>query len=504
MINKSFGSLLLFLTIFVNYTFLTQKTASAQTASPLSCKVHTFLADSTTTLPFNYSAPELVNGSTVAVGDKVVYVFEITNNIGKERVVINKVTATHVRRVGEPIEIIDTRPLNGNCSVEPETKKITCDLNYSFGQSAHYPIEYLFRISDGPPNFPNTSTSFYIETDAGTASCASMLFIKNNVTVNPVKWETPYAKLQSSNFYIRVGDKKFYGKDPVSIHSDPGTERTTLEAIWKENDVEMRMFAYFRKIPDGMWELYDLRSYDGNTNGDWISYKDSLGNTVESLVGHRDYSYERKFIPSPPGIDAEIYCKDCEFNAFMSPRVTISPIGYSLEALIGLPAGEVVTLSTEPNTGYGVNVLLRDRQGDIVNDQSGFNYGWKVENPDIVDITAQTLQESVGSCAYGILPPCPLMHYYLQGKNPGETKVTISVLRQNDSVEVAKTSFNVRVKAFGSTSTIENKDLTRLKEQLEEVKKELEAQKSELNETQGVVQRIVTFIKRFFGKWFNN
>jgi len=248
-----------------NETFVYARTTGSSPA--LSCKVHTFLVNNSYQLPFKYDSPEIENGSTVNAGDYLVYLFEIANNTGKERVTINKVTTTQILGANEPIDIMDTRPLNGSCSVNTTDKSIICNINYSFAESAHYPIDYLFRLTENPNNYPKTSSLFTIETDAGTTQCASMLWIKNQEKPNKIIWKTPYAKLLSDDFYIQIGESKFFGKDPISIRSDPGVERTTLEVIWRENNVEMRLFMYFKKIENNMWEMYELRSYNGQERG---------------------------------------------------------------------------------------------------------------------------------------------------------------------------------------------------------------------------------------------
>ncbi|MBI3385002.1 hypothetical protein HY030_02300 [Candidatus Gottesmanbacteria bacterium] len=133
---------------------------------------------------------------------------------------------------------------------------------------------------------------------------------------NSINWSTSYAKLSASDFYIRIGDKKFYGKD-ATLNSSPGNYYTTLEATWHENDVEMRMNMYFQKFVDtGMWEMFELRTYNGNNPGDWIYYKDSHGNKVTSTPGYHNYQYLRTFIPLNSNSSSEIYCSKCSITAF--------------------------------------------------------------------------------------------------------------------------------------------------------------------------------------------
>lgn len=501
---------LVFTVVFsiVGFIFGNKSSILAQTtnvSSSLSCKVHPFLVSNSYQLPFKYDSPEIVNGSTINTGDSFVYLFEILNNTGKERVTIKKVTTTQIVGANEPIDIIQTRPLNGSCSVNSVDKSIVCNISYSFAESAHYPIEYLFRVTDNPSIYPKTSSLFTIETDAGTTQCASMLMIRNQEKLNKISWGTPYAKLSSENFYIKIGDKKFFGKDPIKISSDPGTEKTTLEAIWQENDVEMRLFMYFRKVEGNMWEIYELRSYNGQKRGDWIYYKESLGNKISSLVGQHNYAFERKFIPIENNtINAEIYCKGCSINAFIPQQLPISNQGYSLQALIGLPNNEIITLSTDPKTGYGVNVLLKDKEGSVVKDQGSFSYEWSARDAKVVGISSGPIELENNGCAYGINKPCPNMNADLTGLTAGKTKIVVTVKRLSDNVIIAKTSFPVVVKEFGSTTPIEKNELGRLQQEVNKLSDELNKQQTALYKIQQTVNQITNFLKEIFKSLFNS
>ena len=92
---------------------------------------------------------------------------------------------------------------------------------------------------------------------------------------NSIEWTTNYVSLTASNFYINLGSKGvFLSNNNVNLHSDPGnSDYTTLEATWQEKGVEMRLFMYFsRDISTNIWKVYDLRTYNGNSSGDWIDY----------------------------------------------------------------------------------------------------------------------------------------------------------------------------------------------------------------------------------------
>ena len=63
-----------------------------------------------------------------------------------------------------------------------------------------------------------------------------------------VNWQTPYAYFRADNFRIVANGKTFYANvsSPISVRSDPGSPAyTSLEVIWQENGVEMRLFIYF-------------------------------------------------------------------------------------------------------------------------------------------------------------------------------------------------------------------------------------------------------------------
>ena len=101
---------------------------------------------------------------------------------------------------------------------------------------------------------------------------------------NPVELTTGYIGLTADDFVIYANGKQYYLKpDPgttISINSDPGSSRyTTLETIWHEGGVEMRLFIYFAS--DGQtWWATEARTYNGgpynpgqNQYPDWITYQ---------------------------------------------------------------------------------------------------------------------------------------------------------------------------------------------------------------------------------------
>jgi hypothetical protein len=104
---------------------------------------------------------------------------------------------------------------------------------------------------------------------------------------NRINWETNSATLSADNFYITANGKTFYGKSdpntpPMSILSDPGNPTyTSLEVMWVEQGVQMRLFIYFTS--DGkQWWSEEFRTYNGQPQGDWIYY---YGDFFRSALG---------------------------------------------------------------------------------------------------------------------------------------------------------------------------------------------------------------------------
>lgn len=93
-----------------------------------------------------------------------------------------------------------------------------------------------------------------------------------------VCWNTKYVGLSASDFYLRIGNKRYPVQiNRLSVSSDPGYSiYTTLEIIWYESDgVEMRINFYFRS--DGKyWWVEELRTYNGQIPGDWLYYQHGL------------------------------------------------------------------------------------------------------------------------------------------------------------------------------------------------------------------------------------
>ncbi|HEY31867.1 MAG TPA: hypothetical protein G4O10_02030 [Dehalococcoidia bacterium] len=106
---------------------------------------------------------------------------------------------------------------------------------------------------------------------------------------NSISWETGQISLKADDFYIIADGECFYADvEDVDLHSDPGTDDFTLEAEWQENGVEMRLNIYFYANQSNWW-AEEIRTYNGQEDGDWIYYtgeffKTSLGSAFTGDV----------------------------------------------------------------------------------------------------------------------------------------------------------------------------------------------------------------------------
>lgn len=101
---------------------------------------------------------------------------------------------------------------------------------------------------------------------------------------------TPQVSLVTSDFWIMADGMRFNGgSTEIDVHGDPGSpDYTTLELVWNENDREMRFNIYFAADAKSWW-AEEMRTYDGQVDGDWLRYtgpffKSPIGQTFHGDV----------------------------------------------------------------------------------------------------------------------------------------------------------------------------------------------------------------------------
>lgn len=91
--------------------------------------------------------------------------------------------------------------------------------------------------------------------------------------MNAVRWSTAAVDFVAEDFYLEAHGKRYLANvASVERHSDPGTATyRTLEVTWQEHGTEMRVYLYFAADATHWW-VNEIRTYNGRTPGDWITY----------------------------------------------------------------------------------------------------------------------------------------------------------------------------------------------------------------------------------------
>lgn len=189
---------------------------------------------------------------------------------------------------------------------------------------------------------------------------------------NSINWSNQWVNLTALNFYIDIeGKRLFTGNPQTVVRSDYGNpnESLTLEVSWPENDVEMRLYIYFRKNVDNTWTAYDISSYNGEYYGDWLSY----GPLPPVQIGQA-FSQENVDWYSTDG-KGHIYFENLNLLPFKnltpspSPSPSINPIDWQTSDIHISADDFYVTSNNKKYTGQSSYVTLL--QMNISNSHKG-------------------------------------------------------------------------------------------------------------------------------------
>jgi len=100
---------------------------------------------------------------------------------------------------------------------------------------------------------------------------------------NAVHWVTNVVELHATDFWIEANGQRFSANAmPVDVHSDPGDATyRTLELVWEEHGVEMRINLYFENDGPSTW-IDEIRIYDGTAQPKW---RTATGRFAPTLTG---------------------------------------------------------------------------------------------------------------------------------------------------------------------------------------------------------------------------
>jgi hypothetical protein len=202
-------------------------------------------------------------------------------------------------------------------------------------------------------------------------------------TEAPVHFATQQVRFDASALNIGANGQTFTAAGAqVDVHSDPGTTTyQTLELIWQEHGVEMRLFFYFAADAHDWW-VSNLTTYNGRSNPDWIGYRGPLFRSPlgSAFVGDVD------LVPAGAPSGAHLRIANMHLQPFLPPPVCATQTGrYAIES----NEGTEIALIAEPNAGFNDTVTLYDRATcRPVSTLGRFTYRFTSSAPDVVSVEA--------------------------------------------------------------------------------------------------------------------
>lgn len=189
--------------------------------------------------------------------------------------------------------------------------------------------------------------------------------------------ESRQVSLTADALVIDVGGKQFVTAAPVRVHGDPGDpEYTTLELTWQEHGVEMRLSLYFSA--DGReWWSNEIRTYDGNANGEWIIYTGDFFRSPLGTPFTGDFT-----VATPDPAVGRLHLANLRLDAFRKPAECATATGPFV-----LDPGTSPIVLEGYLSGYGAAVQLLDSATcQPVADQDRYAYDWNSRDSGVVTV----------------------------------------------------------------------------------------------------------------------
>ena len=178
--------------------------------------------------------------------------------------------------------------------------------------------------------------------------------------MNAVRWSTDAVDFVAEDFYLEAHGKRYLANvASVDRHSDPGTATyRTLEVTWQEHGTEMRVYLYFAADATHWW-VNEIRTYNGRTPGDWITYTGEFFKTPQGVAFHGDLD-----LTSDPqqggqfGV-GKVHLRNATIRPLVLPAVRPNDAGpvHVLAPLTGttLVVGQPFTVQARINVPYAVD-----------------------------------------------------------------------------------------------------------------------------------------------------
>ncbi len=256
-----------------------------------------------------------------------------------------------------------------------------------------------------------------------------------------VSWKTDVVSLDCADFYIVANGQTFSAAvDQVDVHSDPGWESyCTLEITWQESGVEMRLNMYFQA--DGSkWWSDEIRTYDGQVNGDWIYY---TGKFFETNLGEA-FTGSLEILSGSP--TSKIHFGDLNLQAFLSPPTPQPVTGLALnkwETTLVTGSTEQLVATVLPPDAVNPDVAWSSTDNSVASvDESGLV---SAVDAGTATITVTTVDQSLtASCNVTVVEWLELtirdasdnqslafgegseVHFLITMRNPTDSPITLS------------------------------------------------------------------------------
>jgi hypothetical protein len=152
---------------------------------------------------------------------------------------------------------------------------------------------------------------------------------------------TQQVSLTADDFWIEVGGKRFTSVGAkVELNTDPGDATyQTLELVWTEHDVEMRVNIYFQAAGK-QWSSDELRTYNGNAQGDWVTF---TGDFFRSPLGS-PFTGDFDQTATEKGVTSHMHLAGMRLQAFLDR----GPGGVTVPTSSTLPKLTMSELSIPP------------------------------------------------------------------------------------------------------------------------------------------------------------
>ena len=151
------------------------------------------------------------------------------------------------------------------------------------------------------------------------------------VAKNPINWSSQKVSLTADNFYLDVGEKRFFFKpDPntgILIGPSLGVESenfTSLGVSWREHGIDMKVSFYFNNDNEKWW-LSEMKTFNGLMPGEWISYGNING--VSGVLGDKFIAKNINLYSTSTIYKGAVYFENLILQPFINldPRSTLAP-----------------------------------------------------------------------------------------------------------------------------------------------------------------------------------